>query len=384
MSLRTCVGIAVVTLLTPSLAANPPSGTVPVIYCTDLFHPHDDPDDHFDLATIYAIPEIRLLGIVLDQGGKQEQRPGRIPVSQLNALTGRSVPSAIGLESPLQHPGDTGRAQPERFQAGINLLLDSLRASPEPVVILAVGSVRDLVAAFNREPDLFRRKVLRIGCYIGEASDEAFVEYNVGLDPQAYVGLMRSSLPIYWLPCFDGGVWQNSGHASFWQASHADVLRHAPPELIQYFIYALEHDTSDPLAFVRAPVDPARQQRLFDQMRSFWCTATFAVLIGRDLQQTEGRYETTPREAGRPVDPTLANELFRFEAVDVTITDTGVVRYGKSSDSHSVWRFRVRDRSHYARGMTEATARLLEQIPVQRNADPAAAEKLSEPRKEPE
>ena len=65
---------------------------VPVLYCTDLFHPHDDPDDHFDLATIYAIPGIELRGIVLDQGDKQQQRPGRIPVGQLNALTGRSVP----------------------------------------------------------------------------------------------------------------------------------------------------------------------------------------------------------------------------------------------------------------------------------------------------
>lgn len=368
MILRTSVALAAAVLLSPGQAAEPPAATVPVIYCTDLFHPHDDPDDHFDLATIYAIPEIRLLGIVLDQGGNQEQRPGRIPVSQLNALTGRSVPTAIGLESPLRNPGDTGLTQPERYQAGIQLLIDSLRASPEPVIILAVGSVRDIVAAFNREPDLFRQKVLRLGVYIGEASQEEFVEYNVGLDPQAYVGLMRSGLPIYWVPCFDGGVWQNRGHASFWQASHADVLRHAPPELIQYFIYALERDTTDPLAFVRAPVDPARQQRLFDQMRSFWCTATFAVLIGRDLKQQDGRYTTTPRKGGVPVDPTLANELFTFEAVDVTITDAGVVRYGQSPDSHSVWRFRVRDRSNYTRGMTEATARLLEEFPVQRRA----------------
>jgi hypothetical protein len=46
-----------------------PAGRIPVLYCTDLFHPHDDPDDHFDLATLYAIPEFDLRGIVLDQGG---------------------------------------------------------------------------------------------------------------------------------------------------------------------------------------------------------------------------------------------------------------------------------------------------------------------------
>ncbi|HOY58865.1 MAG TPA: hypothetical protein PK640_12120, partial [Verrucomicrobiota bacterium] len=29
-------------------------GAQPVLYSTDLFHPHDDPDDHFDLAVLYA------------------------------------------------------------------------------------------------------------------------------------------------------------------------------------------------------------------------------------------------------------------------------------------------------------------------------------------
>ncbi|MCI0408006.1 MAG: hypothetical protein L0191_05475, partial [Acidobacteria bacterium] len=47
------------------------ASSIPVIYTTDLFHPHDDPDDHFDLATIFAMPELDLKGIVLDQGDKQ-------------------------------------------------------------------------------------------------------------------------------------------------------------------------------------------------------------------------------------------------------------------------------------------------------------------------
>ncbi|MGH9958997.1 MAG: hypothetical protein ACREBC_18020, partial [Pyrinomonadaceae bacterium] len=73
------------------------SSTIPVIYTTDLFHPHDDPDDHFDLATIFAMPEVDLKGIVLDQGDKQLKRPGTIPVSQMNKMTGRNVPTVLGL-----------------------------------------------------------------------------------------------------------------------------------------------------------------------------------------------------------------------------------------------------------------------------------------------
>ena len=102
--------------------------------------------------------------------------------------------------------------------------MQTLRASARPVCIATLGSVRDVVCAFNREPGLFRTNVAMVLAFIGEASDAKFQEYNVGLDPQAFVGLMRSGLPVYWVPCFDGGLWQNRGHASFWRASHRALL----------------------------------------------------------------------------------------------------------------------------------------------------------------
>ncbi|OHB82080.1 MAG: hypothetical protein A2V98_12640 [Planctomycetes bacterium RBG_16_64_12] len=285
-------------------------------------------------------------------------------MSQLNDLSGKSVPVAIGLEKPLKNPRDTGIDQQDEYQAGVRLMIQSLRESPQPVVLLAVGSVRDIVAAFHREPDLFRKKVRRIGAYIGEASREDHVEYNVGLDPQAYIGLLRSGLPVYWLPCFDGGLWQNGGHASFWQARHEDLLQGAPAELIQFFIYALEKETGDPRAFIRAPVDPARKKRLFAQTRNLWCTATFAVLVERDLRLQDGHFRTVPRGPEAKLDPALPNALFSFEEVDVTVTDTGVVRYERGPKSKKIRRFTLRNQADYARGMTEATAQLLEGFPV--------------------
>ena len=38
---------------------------IPLIYCSDLYHPHVDPDDHFDIAAIYAIPEFDIKAIIL-------------------------------------------------------------------------------------------------------------------------------------------------------------------------------------------------------------------------------------------------------------------------------------------------------------------------------
>src|ERR1017187_6992119 len=253
-------------------------GGVPVIYCTDLLHPHDDPDDHFDLATLYAMPELDIKVIVLDQGRKQLERPGRIPVSQLNKITGRNVPAVIGLATPVKSPGDKGLDQPPQFQRGVELIVQTLRTSPGPVCIATLGSVRDVVSAFNREPRLFQTNVAMVLAFIGEASDANLREYNVALDPQAYVGLMRSGLPVYWVPCFVGGLWQNRGHASFWRASHRALLAQVTPEVVQVFVYALDKETSEPLAFLSRPIDPERQARLFAGTRNLWCAAVLGVM----------------------------------------------------------------------------------------------------------
>jgi len=347
------------------------AGKVPVIYCTDLFHPHVDPDDHFDLATVYALPEVDLKGIVLDQGDKQLARPGRIPVSQLNHLTGRAIPTAIGLSRQLRSPADQALDVPDEFQGGVRMILRVLRESPVPVKMIAVGSVRDVVAAFNREPELFRLKVDQLLVFIGEASDPKYREYNVDLDPQAYVGLMRSGLPVYWVPCFDGGLWQNRGHASFWKAKHEDLLRRASPALTQYFIYALEHERSDPIKFLSLPVNPERRAKLWAGERNLWCTAIFGTVSGRRILFDSGRLVyLNPIAQTNALPPEAAGtELFRFSAVDVQISDDAVVQYTSGPGSHKIMRFEIVDPAHYAAAMTQATAELLNLLAVNPSVD---------------
>ena len=332
---------------------------VPVIYCTDLFHPHDDPDDHFDLATLYAMPELDIKGIILDQGRKQLERPGRIPVSQMNRITGRNVPTVIGLATPLKSPDDKGLDQTPEFQRGVEFIVQTLRASATPVCIATLGSVRDVVAAFNREPGLFRTNVAMVLAFIGEASDPEYQEYNVGLDPQAFVGLMRSGLPVYWVPCFDGGLWQNRGHASFWRASHRALLGKAAPEVIQYFIYALEKEGSEPLAFLSRPVEPERQARLFADTRNLWCAAVLGVMSGREVVRDGGKWTCALPGSDGQTGGAGRKPLFGFSEVEVSVDDAGVVGYGKRPGSHRVRLFEVRDPAQYEPRMVEATAGLL-------------------------
>lgn len=123
---------------------------MPVIHCTDLFHPHDEPDDHFDVAVMFALAGIELNTVILDQGRLQLTCPGAVPVAQLNHLAGRNVPAAIGLAERLRSPADTVQDQPSQFQEGVELILSTLRKSESRGAITVVGSARDVVAAFNR------------------------------------------------------------------------------------------------------------------------------------------------------------------------------------------------------------------------------------------
>lgn len=280
--------IAITTLLLLSSAAGSlgrAAEKVPILYSTDLHHPHMDPDDHFDLATLFSIAEFDVRGIVLDCGARQQEAPGEVPVSQILHLTRRKVPYAIGLAEPLRSAGDDGRDQPAPFQRGVGLILDALRESPEKLTVFTTCSLRDVAAAFNREPELLRRKVARLYVNIGNPATgkgSRRYEYNVNLDRHAYVCVMQSGLPIYWCPCFDGTTRERGAHGTYWKFDQWRVLETAPQGLQSWFIFALTKPKgADPIAFLSAPQDPAARAKVWKMSRNMWCTAPFLHAAGR-------------------------------------------------------------------------------------------------------
>lgn len=327
----------------PSFAAAP----VPVIYSSDLFHPHDDPDDHFDLACLYSLPEADLRAVILDQGARQAKSPGLKPVWQLNYLAGRHVPSAIGLPNKLKSPDDPALNQLAEHQNGVNLILQTLQDTREKAVIMFVGSARDVAAAFNRRPGLFRDKVRSIHGFIGDAGVPGCQEWNVQLDPQAFIRLMRADVPFYWIPCFDGGLWTNNGHASFWRAKHGEVLDKTPAPLQRYFLYMLRQATNDPIAYLSQPTSPEDRAWMMGGSRNLWASALLGLALDRPLL-LDGK------------------EIAGFSPVDVSVNDRAVISYGKAPGSRSVMRFEIKDRARFSEAATRATARLLESFPVQK------------------
>ena len=334
---------------------------IPVIYCTDLFHPHDDPDDHFDIASLYAICEIDIKAIILDQGEKQKQKPGLIPVSQLNYITGRNVPWAIGLSEKLKSPGDKGLWQPEQFQDGSELVLETLRTSSVPVTIIAVGSARDIAAAFNRSPDLFKRKVDRLFLFAGEASNKDFTEYNVSVDTNAFINIMNSGLPIYWVPCFDGGLWQNKGKASFWTATHSDLLKYTSKKVMNFFIYALlRKQKNEYIEFLTGEVDAGDKTKVLSGRRNLWCTAIFTYIANRKIILRDNEYLSVP--ASTEVNSDSAVEIFDFSGVSVFVDNKAVVCYENIDRSNKMRQFRILRKDIYPRAMTSVTAHLLSDL----------------------
>jgi len=263
---------------------------IPLVYCTDLFHPHDDPDDHFDLATLFAMPELDVKVIILDQGARQKEQPGRIPLEQMFRLTGRHVPYATGLSKKLQSPDDKGFDQPKKDQKAIELLLKSLREVRDPLTVVATGSLRDLCAAYNRKPELFQEKISRIYVNIGSLTERKNRrnESNVRFDPQAFIGLMRSGLPVYWCPCLP----LNKKLSTHWKLKHGEVLEDVSPALLNWFIYALQvprPSELDPMAALTMDLRPWRHL-VMGMNRSMWCTGSLIHAAGRTIYYVDGHW----------------------------------------------------------------------------------------------
>ena len=112
--LKTCM-VALAALITPTTKASSPKPQrgrqrIPIVHTTDLYHPPQDPDDQIDLATVLALDEFDLQGVVLDitqrflegapNGFDLPRDPGFIPVTQIGYLLGRAIPIAMAQPSP--------------------------------------------------------------------------------------------------------------------------------------------------------------------------------------------------------------------------------------------------------------------------------------------
>lgn len=300
-------------LLVFAVEARAAEPRIPVIHSTDLFHPHADPDDHYDLATAFAVDEFDLKAVILDMGEQQSKRSGARAVRQMNRITGREVPHAIGLSRRFRTRTDTGLDEPEEFQAGVKLILSVLRDSPEKVVITTTGSCRDVAAAFNRRPELLREKVRAVYFNIGSGPNEPQREYNVGCDPLAYLRMFETGLPLYWCPCFG-----NDGYQTLFRVDQKEVVGACGLAVQNYFVYCLTRSKEDPIAFLTSGPHP-----LPTGGRNMWCTAPMLHAAGRKIYRRgqDDFVALRPEVARQQGLADRGIEVFRFVPIRVTLDE---------------------------------------------------------------
>jgi hypothetical protein len=314
------------------------AGSVPILYSTDLYHPHDDPDDHFDLATLFGIPEFGIRGIIIDTGPGGAGRPGVVAIRQLMHITGRPVPCTVGLIANLRSLGDGCEQQPAASQDGVGLILKTLRESKTPVTLFTTGSLRDVAAAFNRDPALFRTKAARLYINVGHSGGD--VEWNVKLDPHAFVRMLDSGLPIHWVPCFGA-----DGFESFWQFRQADVLESAPLAVQNVIVYALTKASPkevDPIEALSRPIAGPTREKIWAETRSMWCTGALLHAAGR------------------------RNPTFAFRLAKVHLDNNGTTRITHGQYGLEVLTFHRGDASAYAVSMQKALREILRDLPRKR------------------
>lgn len=317
---------------------------VPVIDVTDLYQPFQDPGDNFDLLTAYALPEVDLKAVILDahdsfrkpisdhailhdsdHGGPRDA--GFVSVIQLNYIFNRNVPVATGPFQPMKSPEDKMLDAPGFQQQGVELILKVLRESPEPVSIVSFGSARPIAVAFNREPELFHRKLARI-YFSGGSSPPGYLEWNIALDTNAALRLLRSDLPIDIFPCATkDGPFSYGPHNSYWKLPDLQFINALDPKVRRYLDYAFGRSCR--CDFLRAmDLDyspPPQMTETYSHPHNVWETAVWMALSNRVLVRRSDRsYRIIPVDEVTSSDRVLPG---RLEPCLLNVSDGGMFTF---------------------------------------------------------
>ncbi len=197
LSLAICLGFLAGV---PALVAAPPA-PIPVIFDTDI---GDDIDDTWALVMLLRSPRLDVRMITTDYGNTVYRAK---LVARLLEIAGRTdIPIGIGIqENENEGPqaewvGDYALSAYGGVvhEDGVQALIDTVMASPEPITLIAVGPSPSLAAALEREPRIAGKLVLA-GMYgsihrgYGNAPEPA-AEWNV----RASVEAARAVLSAPW------------------------------------------------------------------------------------------------------------------------------------------------------------------------------------------
>ncbi len=182
----------------------------PVILDVDPGH-----DDAVALMMACGAPDLDLLAVTTVAGNVSLEKTTRNALRVLSLIGRTDIPVAAGAAQPLQRNlrtaedihGESGldgpiEIPPPTFEAddrnAVQLIADTLEASPEPVALIPVGPLTN-IALFLREHSELKAKISHIslmGGSIGLGNTTPAAEFNIYVDPEAAREVFESGLPI--------------------------------------------------------------------------------------------------------------------------------------------------------------------------------------------
>lgn len=336
-----------------------------VIHTTDCFHPHNDPDDHFDLALQYALAamgHLSLDGVIIDHPARSQGGPYAPAVNacaQLGMLSGVTVPVTVGAAVGTRVIGDTLADLGVNGTRGADEILRVLRTNPDKTALVMVGEASDIAAAVSADPALFREKCAGIYLVAGTAfhPDGIEREWNVMCGRTAYITVMGAPCPVYWCPCFQElgegenyfGAHNFGENSGLFFEAQGPLFAAMPPRLRAFFSYMFEKST-DPLW-----LDALEQTTLSDayaaeteRMRRFYSTT--AILHAAGLSSDS---------EGQLIPAADAHAIFSYVPISADCDIHGVVSwtYAPAPDpDYPRYILRITDHPHFGSAMMAAMA----------------------------
>jgi len=182
---------------------------IPMILDVDPGH-----DDAVAIMLACGSPGLDLLAVTTVAGNVRLDKTTGYALRVLSMVGRTDVPVAAGAASPLVRPlrtaedihGESGMEGPEipassfepDARGAADLIADTLRGSPEPVVLVPTGPLTNVANFLREHPELKERiaRVSLMGGSIGLGNTTPAAEFNIYVDPEAAREVFDSGLPI--------------------------------------------------------------------------------------------------------------------------------------------------------------------------------------------
>lgn len=339
-----------------------------VILTTDLYHRHADPNDHWNLASMYSLAcegLINFAGIMCDDDRSMSNDgsflhfgdPSVQSIAQLNYITGMAVPVGFGSRIPIKKKEDLDKVLKEHKKiSSVTLLLNALQNSKHKVDIHMCGSSKDVLIAYKYAPELFKEKCDCIYLNAGTYAKQDPIEYNVSLEPYAFSQIFKIPCKIMWSPCFDElrpYPYISAKRANYYEIEQKDSAEKMSDALKKYFNFMYSHEKDVGwLSYLREPLNEELFNKWSNEKRQMWSTPGF-LLSANKIATEDGRI--VDKDSGE-------TPLYEYKPVKVSVDDNGLMEYSDCADSN-VYMFENTDPEKYNKAMGKVVAELLSKLP---------------------